>query len=245
MAWDIRRGKWTEPELAVIPWALKPGEAAVDVGANFGLWTYHLCRAVEPDGHVFAFEPIPWTYSTLRKVAWLLRFRNAELYRLGCSDREGVAEFATPTQESGAVAAGLAYLRDARGNWGKENDLAHPAMWTKVVAIDDVVPIGAPVALIKCDIEGAELFALQGAAGLISRCVPTVVCEMAPGLLGRYGVAVDDVMEFFYDKGYSMYHYESPRRGRLRRVTSTIGIEWMNFVFLHESREERFAGVLE
>ena len=30
MAWDIRRGNWTEPELELIPYALREGETALD-----------------------------------------------------------------------------------------------------------------------------------------------------------------------------------------------------------------------
>src|SRR5207244_2514366 len=48
-ALDIRRGRWTEPELRLIPLVVRPGESAIDVGANYGLWSYHLARAVGQD----------------------------------------------------------------------------------------------------------------------------------------------------------------------------------------------------
>ena len=34
---DIRNGSWSEPELELIQFAIKPGETALDLGANFGL----------------------------------------------------------------------------------------------------------------------------------------------------------------------------------------------------------------
>ena len=50
---DIWRGSWTEPELDLVPLAVRPGETALDLGANFGLYSYHIGRAVGDQGHVF------------------------------------------------------------------------------------------------------------------------------------------------------------------------------------------------
>src|SRR5947208_12661461 len=78
-AWDIRSGSWSEPELDLIPFAVRPGETAVDVGANYGLYSFHLSKAVGPAGRVYAFEPVPFTYETLRLVSKALRLRNVEM----------------------------------------------------------------------------------------------------------------------------------------------------------------------
>jgi len=39
---DIRRGAWVEPELGLIRRFVRPGQTAIDIGANYGLWSYHL-----------------------------------------------------------------------------------------------------------------------------------------------------------------------------------------------------------
>src|SRR5215210_3986918 len=64
---DIKSGSWSEPELELCRLVLREGESAIDIGANFGLWSYHMARAVGPSGHVYAFEPIPFTARTFRK----------------------------------------------------------------------------------------------------------------------------------------------------------------------------------
>ena len=61
MGWDIRTGGWSEPELSLIPHVVKPGDNVIDIGANYGLYAYHLGRSVGPTGKVYAFEPIPYT----------------------------------------------------------------------------------------------------------------------------------------------------------------------------------------
>src|SRR5918997_3088900 len=126
-AWDIRSGKWTEPEVELLPLAVRPGDTALDIGANFGLYCHHLSRVIGA-GRVYAFEPVPFTFGTLKMVARLLRFGpGVELVPKGCSDRSGTITFTVPVQASGAVAAGQAYIggRDdergggeGEGRWG-------------------------------------------------------------------------------------------------------------------------------
>ena len=61
MTYDIWSGGLSEPELELIEYAVREGETAIDIGANYGLYSYYLSRAVGSDGHVYAFEPIPYT----------------------------------------------------------------------------------------------------------------------------------------------------------------------------------------
>src|SRR5690242_12876398 len=86
-AWDIRRGSWAEPELELIPYAVNHGETAIDIGANYGLYSYHLSRAVGSKGRVVAFEPVAFTCGALRRVQVLLGLRNMEIVPMGCSDK--------------------------------------------------------------------------------------------------------------------------------------------------------------
>ncbi|CAK8994979.1 unnamed protein product [Durusdinium trenchii] len=41
---------------------LRPGDVAIDVGANLGCYTVALAEAVGPRGHVIAFEPFRWLH---------------------------------------------------------------------------------------------------------------------------------------------------------------------------------------
>ena len=89
---------------------MRAGDTVLDIGANFGLYCHHLSRIIGA-GRVYAFEPVPFTFSTLKLVARLLRFRpGVELIEKGCSDRTGTLTFTIPVQASGAVAAGQAYI---------------------------------------------------------------------------------------------------------------------------------------
>jgi FkbM family methyltransferase len=245
-AWDIRGGKWTEPELELLPYAVRAGETALDVGANFGLYSYHLSRL--GGVRIYAFEPVPFTFRTLSVVARLLRFRGVELIEKGCSDRAARVTFTVPVQASGAVAAGQAYIggrdderagRERQVRWAATRDVT-----AEVVALDEFLPEVGRLSLVKCDIEGAELLAFRGAERMIGRHLPTVICEINPWFLEGFKIKLEELLDFFRERGYGLYHYRHEEgRGRLREV-APAEVEEDNYVFIHPSRLERFAALL-
>lgn len=249
-AWDIRSGKWSEPEIELIAHAVRPGETALDLGANFGLYSYHLSRRVGPRGRVYAFEPVPFTYKTFTTVTRLLRFgHNVEIVKKGCSDHSGEVVFAVPVQASGATSAGQAYMggRDDESE-GKEQQVR----WVgtrdvrgQVIALDEFLPQVANLSLIKCDIEGAELLAFRGAERLIDQHLPTIICEINPWFLEGFGIQLGELLGFFSQKNYELYHYRNEEGNRELRRVSVAEVEEDNYVFIHPSRRERFAQLLK
>ena len=245
---DIRNGSWSEPELDLVPLAVSPGETVLDLGANFGLYSYHLSRTLKGSGRIYAFEPVPFTYETLRLVARILRFRNVTLFEKGCSDKAGKISFEVPVQESGAFAAGQAYIGGRRDDReGKEGQVRWPGtkeVVCEVIRLDDFLPDVVELSLIKCDIEGAELFAFRGARELIAKHLPTVICEINPWFLEGFGVKLEELTDFFFDQGYQLFHYRTDHgRGRLRPVPPQEVVE-DNYVFIHADRLSRFASLL-
>jgi FkbM family methyltransferase len=245
-AWDIRQGKWSEPELELLAYAVRPGETALDVGANFGLYSYHLSRI--GGVRVYAFEPVPFTFRTLSIVARLLRFRGVELIEKGCSDHGGEITFTIPVQASGAVAAGQAYIggrdderegREGQVRWTGTRDVT-----AEVVALDEFLPRVERLSLVKCDIEGAELLAFRGAERMLGKHLPTIICEINPWFLEGFGIRLEELLGFFSERGYQLYHYRNEGgRGRLREVAPLEVVE-DNYVFIHPSRLERFASLV-
>jgi FkbM family methyltransferase len=247
-AWDIRSGKWSEPEIDLIKYAVSHGDTALDIGANYGLYSYHLDRAVGARGQVFAFEPVPFTCETLKAVARLLGLRRVQIVAKGCSDRAGEIAFTVPVQASGAVAAGQAYIggrdderegREKQVRWAATRDVR-----AEVVALDEFLPRVEKVSLVKCDIEGAELLAFRGAERLIREHLPTVICEINPWFLEGFGIKLADLLAFFFEKGYKIYHYRNDGAlARLREINAAEVVE-DNYVFIHPSRLARFESLL-
>lgn len=242
MGWDIRSGNWSEPELELLPLGLRAGETAIDIGANYGLYAYHMSRAVGPTGKVYSFEPIPFTARTFRLVQRGLRFKNVELVNKGCGDKTGVITFDVPVLSNGQISAGQVHMGRNDDRSGKERyaDWKTRKVDCEVVVIDDYLPNLNEVALIKCDIEGADLYAMRGAKRTLEKHRPTVIIEITPWFLEGFGLRVADVTRFFFDLGYALYRYES---GKLHPAATEDIVE-DNWIFIHPSRRERFARIL-
>lgn len=245
MSWDIRSGALTEPELELIPYATRPGDTVLDIGANYGLYSYHLSRALGPRGKIFAFEPVPFTAQTFKLIAKILRFQGVELNEVGVGDKAGTLSFRVPIAESGAIMAGVVHRADRDNNRDGQQRHARfersKEIQCPIVVIDDTLPSAiGDVSFIKCDIEGADYYALKGAAKLIEHHKPTVVCEINPWFLEGFGLKVETLVSFFTDQGYGLYRYEN-RRLIAAQASDVFEDNW---VFIHPAREARFAALL-
>jgi FkbM family methyltransferase len=248
-AWDIKTGSWSEPELELVGLGLRPGETTLDIGANYGLYSHYMSRAVGRDGKVYAFEPVPFTFDSLRVVAKILGFsHNVELVKKGCSNNNAKIKFTLAIQPSGAFAAGLTYVggrnddrvgKETQVRWNSTRDIE-----ADVVRLDDFLPEITDLPFVKMDIEGAEYFCLQGAEKLFSKHLPTTICEINPWYLEGFGVRTEDVTGFFVERGYKIFFFSNEQGRQQLRQVSTSDIVEDNYLFLHPSRFERFAHIL-
>jgi FkbM family methyltransferase len=164
-----RLGGSREPELAILPELVRPGDVAVDVGAHRGVYTYHLARIVGPSGHVVAYEPQPAMADYLRAASRRgLLGRRVDLRARALSDREGTAVLSVPVEDGHRV-IGQATLRDV-GSGAEEHEVP-------MVTLDSE-PMPGRVAFMKIDVEGHELALLRGARALLGRDAPTLLVEV-------------------------------------------------------------------
>lgn len=241
MGWDIKRGSWWEPELELVDRVVREGECAIDIGANFGLWAFYLSRAVGRQGRVYSFEPIPFTAKTFRLIARGLGFReNVELIAKGVGDQSGTMIFKVPVMDTGAISAGLVHMQGRNDDRpGREKHARFPAtkdVTCEIVTIDEHLPNLERLTLVKCDVEGADLFALRGAKKTLEKHKPVVIVEITPWFLEGFGLSVLDVVSFFDDLGYRCYRYDDG--GRLVPTPADAIVE-DNWVFVHPENAER------
>jgi FkbM family methyltransferase len=246
MAWDIRTGALSEPEVDVIPVAVRKGDTVLDIGANYGLYSYYLSRAVGSIGRVYAFEPVPFTHSTLRVVRRLLGLKNVQVIPKGCSDRNDTIAFVLPKQDVGPISAGLAHVatrnEDTNGGEARVTGAAEH-IWCDVVALDEFLPPIQELSFIKCDIEGAELFAFRGGERTIAQHHPTVLCEINRRFLQGFNIRVEELTSFFLSHGYTLFKYDAGAR-QLVRIDTLKNLADDNYLFIHGCRSQRFAGLL-
>jgi hypothetical protein len=51
-------GRFGEPEYQLLPFLLRHGDAAIDVGANLGFYTFRMAGVVGRAGRILAVEPL-------------------------------------------------------------------------------------------------------------------------------------------------------------------------------------------
>ena len=201
-------------------------------------------NGIGPNGRVYAFEPIPFTAGAFRNIARLLRFRGVELIEKGCGEKAGLIEFTVPVQESGAIIAGIVHMGarddDRPGRERHARFQQTRKITCEVVALDEHLGALDGVSFVKCDIEGADYYAMKGARRLLERNKPVVVCEINPWFLEGFGLQVKQLVDFFADLGFQLHRYEG---GRLR-PKQLADVEEDNWIFLPPERTERMAALL-
>ena len=165
-------------EFDVIRRHVRPGDIVCDIGANKGsfvFWLSRWCRG----GRVIAFEPQPSFAARLDVVCRALKLDNVTVEAKAVYSRSGAQDLFVPSGHS----PGASLTQ-------KAVEAEHfTTLSVPVVALDDYFAEGDKVALLKIDVEGAELGVLQGAERILRQHAPLLVfeCEnrhLAPGHVG-------------------------------------------------------------
>jgi len=156
---SLARRLW---DLAFIEGLPRSAEAALDVGANIGVYTHGLARRFAV---VHAFEPNP----SVRGRLQALSSPTVQVWPVGLSDTPQHVDLVVPVARTGEV-SGLGSLEP--GVHDGEGVVRHPA---QVVRLDD---LGFErVGLIKVDVEGHESAVLRGGSRLLESAKAIVVVE--------------------------------------------------------------------
>ena len=146
-----------------------PGDLVVDVGAHWGYFTLLAATLCGETGRVIAFEPHPRNASILTKNLQANRLDNVDVVGKAVSDGEGLAKLFLSRESSGnsliSVPPGAEFSR------GQGDHLL-----VETITLDDFFapPCRKPT-LVKIDIEGAELAALDGMKTLFRETADLVV----------------------------------------------------------------------
>lgn len=136
------------------------GDVVYDLGANVGFYSLLASVGVGPTGRVLSFEPLPRNLAYLRRHLDMNLTGNCTVISAAVGSSDGTAEFEVgPDNHVGHLASN-----------------APQSLRVATVTLDALVLSGEipPPNLIKCDIEGGEYDALQGAAGTLERHAPTI-----------------------------------------------------------------------
>jgi FkbM family methyltransferase len=169
----------------------RAGGLFVDVGANLGYFSL-IWAASRPDNRVLAFEASP---------------RNVELLRRNVA-RNGLESRIEVIERAAGQAKGRLRFdtgpADQTGWGGFSPGGAAGDVEVEVVRVDEVVPDGATIAVLKVDIEGADAWALMGCDRLLrSRTVREVWFEQNKPRIRALGLPEDAAQDYLRSVGYA------------------------------------------
>lgn len=197
-------GEYSGDEIDLYQALLRPGDVAVDVGANIGVLSIAMGRAVGPTGRLLAFEPQRLVFDILNRNLARHGLDRAETHRAILAEQDGDGAFADLEQlpEGRKVNFGSFSVRSRiQPEYGS-------MVPTPIRSLDSFGLERCD--FIKIDVEGAEGAVLQGASATIARARPVLSVECdRPNATYLW-------VDAFLRAGYKLWRF----RGRNMRVTA-------------------------
>jgi FkbM family methyltransferase len=162
-----------EPDLqTAIREFVKPGMVVFDVGANIGYITLLLADAAGANGHVYAFEALPDNLKRLKENISINNLENRiTVISAAVADRSDTMRFLV------GPSGGMGKLENSAGR----RDVDYPeSIEVQSICLDDFVPIDEQFSpdVIKIDIEGGEILALNGMHRILDHWHPQLFIEI-------------------------------------------------------------------
>ncbi len=188
-------GLFEKTEVAIFQKTLKPAMNVLDIGANIGYYTVIAGKLIGPTGKVFAFEPEKTNATILKKNLAINKLSNVVVEEQAVSDTVGERTFFLAENNKGAHA----FVNNRNTN-------------EKIIVKTDTVDhalskYGSPkIDIIKMDIEGAEVLALEGMLQTIA-CNPELIIftEFYPKALNRLEKSPLEFLNRLKELGFNLF----------------------------------------
>lgn len=220
------QGDWFEDEIRFVRKLLGPGQRAIDVGANYGVYTLSMAALVGPSGSVLAFEPDSATAAMLRDSLRENGFGQARVLERAVSDRLGRAHFRMAENSE----LNQMIDKSEAGEADQDVDVTTLDHCREEFGWD-------AVDFIKIDAEGQEPQVVRGASRLLTETSPLVMAEY------KHGRNINqEVIEAFSGLGYRAYRLV-PGLMLLAPVTDAAALDQyqLNLFFCKADKAEMLA----
>lgn len=176
---------------------VQPSNTVIDIGANQGEYTLWAARKTGPNGHVYAFEPLSGMFAQL--------LENIHL-------NEGFPSFVT------AIPLGLSNqsgrLKLYSNNLHNEGvNTLYPTSTSESTFLEEISLSTLDqevekwgikkIDFIKIDVEGAELYVLQGATHTLKRFQPVLFLEINESACKSAGYSSSEIFSLLKSLGYN------------------------------------------
>jgi len=217
-----------ELELKLLPWLIKPNDRTIDVGGNWGIYTYKMWRM---GAYVDVFEPNPVCYRVLS--AWAMGKIRVKLHDVALSDRDGWATLNIPVDASGIE-------HDSSGSLEIVDFASVRNEQVAVRTLDSYA--FENIKFIKVDVEGHEFNVLRSAEKLLCIQRPSLLVEIEQRHCQHSIFEVFNLMDnwgykgYYLNKGHLMplLNFDIDRDQNIENLSAKRGSYINNFLFLHQ-----------
>lgn len=202
-----------------------------DIGANIGWYTLNFAQLPKIK-QIYSFEPIPHSYSYLQKHLKLNNIKNVSTFNCALSDKIGTETFYWTEKENGS--ASMKNIQE-RANINQ--------ITCELNTLDNFMKRKrTPIDLIKCDVEGSELFVFRGGIKTIKKDKPVVFTEMLRKWSNKFDYHPNDIICFFAELGYGCYIFKRNKLKKIKLVTDCT-LE-TNFLFLNTDKHKKIISTM-
>jgi len=166
----LEQEDWFEDEIKFVRRLLKPGQKVIDIGANYGVYTLSMARAVGPSGRAWSFEPASSTARLLAEGIAVNGFAQVVLERSALSSTCGTARLSlNENSELNALVLG--------------NTSSSASETVPLVTLDECMERYGwrDIEFMKIDAEGEEANILRGGKRFFAELSPLVQYEIKAG----------------------------------------------------------------
>jgi len=185
---------------------IRKGDVVLDIGANIGYFTLLSAHLVGPEGRVFCFEPEPRNFGYLTKNIHLNNYYHVTAFNNAVSDKkERIKLYLCPYDTGHHTIKQYDGIRDYNPDFksGREEFVE-----IETLRLDDTFHdrLGS-INVIKMDVEGAEMLALNGMEKLIQSSQDLIMFfEYFPILVRKMGHDPEKLLEkIFTTLGFQVY----------------------------------------
>jgi FkbM family methyltransferase len=239
--------EWVNWDKRVYLSFVRPGDTALDVGANVGAHAVFLSHLVGKRGRVLAFEPLPANIDALKEtVHRRARHENIAILPIAVGNSvsdEGRVTLKIPGDD--LTQASLA--RQTTGSWEGKPAVREVAVPLTSLDTNKVVQSLRHIELVKIDVEGGELGVLRGGSQTLSRHLPFIYCEAYDKWQASFGYVPADLLSFARSLGYPAARVFSEGRVHPIRLDQaapaslfTTSADILFFAEKHRAAVERF-----
>jgi FkbM family methyltransferase len=198
-------------ETDLIKSILKPGMTVVDIGANIGYYSLLASKCVGEKGNVFCFEPAPSNFSFLKKNIETNNAKNIVAVQKAVSNQEGTLELFMDEHLSG-------------GHQIFNSGMKSKSVTVETISVDEFFENeNINIDLLKIDIEGAEMFALQGMKKTLATN-PRIkfITEFYPIMIERCGFSPQQYLNELRAIGFSLSVIDEDKKHILKATDEEI-----------------------